>query len=98
MVVIDGLAPGSGTEYGVALDGVVRWPLPDCGFPPSVLRTLSADRPVRLAFGSCRVAEIAPWNLSRRVREQAAKEQAAAGVFALNAEAATLPRVPRDRW
>ena len=98
LVLIDGLAPGSETEYGVALDGVVRWPLPDGEFPPSVLRTLSPDRPVRLAFGSCRVAEIAPWNLSRRVREQAAKEQAAAGVCALNAEAATLRGVPRDRW
>ncbi len=98
LVVLDGLAPGSETEYRVALDGVVRWPLPGSAFPPSVLRTLSQDRPVRLAFGSCRVAEIAPRNLSRRVREQAAKEQAAAGTCALNAEAATLAGVPRDRW
>ncbi|HTR95241.1 MAG TPA: alkaline phosphatase D family protein [Trebonia sp.] len=98
LVLIDGLPPGSETEYRVALDGVVRWPLPDSEFPPSVLRTLNRERPVRLAFGSCRVAEIAPWNLSRRAREQAAKEQAAAGTCALNAEAATLIGVPRDRW
>jgi hypothetical protein len=98
LVVVDGLPPGSETEYQVALDGVVRWPLPGSEFPSSVLRTLSPDRPVRLAFGSCRVAEIAPWNLSKRVREQAEKEQAAAGTCALNAEAATLRGVPRDRW
>jgi hypothetical protein len=99
LVVIDDLAPGSETEYRVALDGVARWPLPGSEFPPSVLRTLSPDRQVRLAFGSCRVAEIAPRNMSRRAaREQAAKEQVAAGTCALTAEAATLRGTPRDRW
>ena len=44
LIVIDGLTPGSEHEYQVALDGTVRWPLPDGGFPPSVLRTLSQDR------------------------------------------------------
>ena len=29
LVVVDGLAPGSEHEYQVALDGAVRWPLPD---------------------------------------------------------------------
>src|ERR1700721_724200 len=33
-----------------------RWPVPGDGFPPSVLRTRCPDRPVRLAFGSCRAA------------------------------------------
>ena len=63
LVVIDGLAPGSVHEYQVTLNGKARWPLPGSDFPPSVLRTQPAassvgqDRPVRLAFGSCRVAE-----------------------------------------
>jgi hypothetical protein len=108
LVVIDGLAPGSEHEYRVTLDGTVRWPLLAGGFPPSVLRTLGPDRPVRLAFGSCRVAEIAPGNLDRRARRQAARRAAgvsrandpvrAAGTDALAAAAAMLAGAPRDRW
>jgi hypothetical protein len=75
LVVIDGLAPGSELEYQVALDGTVRWPLTDSGFPPSVLRTLSPGRPARLAFGSCRVAEIALENLDRPARRERARRQ-----------------------
>jgi hypothetical protein len=74
LVVLDGLAPGSEHEYQVALDGTVRWPLPDGYFPPSVLRTLGQDRPVRLAFGSCRVAEIASANLNRPARRERARQ------------------------
>jgi hypothetical protein len=88
LVVIDGLAPGSEHEYQVALDGTVRWPLPGSDFPPSVLRTLGQGRAVRLAFGSCRVAEIAPAN-------RAAGDEDA---DALAACAAMLPGWPRDRW
>ena len=84
LVVVDGLAPGSDHEYQVALDGTVCWPLPGGDFPPSVLRTLGDGRPARLAFGSCRVTEIALENLSRP--------------DALAACAATLPGCPRDRW
>jgi len=79
LVVIDGLAPGSELEYQVALDGTVRWPLPDSGFPPSVLRTLSPARPARLAFGSCRVAEIALENLDRPARRERAGRQDSTG-------------------
>jgi hypothetical protein len=93
LVVIDGLAPGSEQEYTVTLDGVVRWPLPGGSLPPSVLRTLGRDRPVRLAFGSCRVAQIAPQNLGRRARRYGAE-----GVDALAACAATLRDIPRGRW
>ena len=75
LVVLDGLAPGSEQEYEVTLDGTVRWPLPDGYFPPSVLRTLGQDRPVRLAFGSCRVAEIAPANLNRAARRERARRR-----------------------
>jgi hypothetical protein len=75
LLVVDGLAPGSEHEYQVTLDGTVRWPLPDGYFPPSVLRTLGLDRPVRLAFGSCRVAEIAPANLNRPARRERARQR-----------------------
>ena len=84
LVVIDGLAPGSEHEYQVMLDGTVRWPLPDNGFPPSVLRTLGQGRAARLAFGSCRVAEIGPGGSE--------------GTDALAACAAMLADCTRDRW
>ena len=58
LVVIGDLRPGTEYEYQVALDGAVRWPEPDSEFPPSVLRTPDPGRPLRLAFGSCRIAEL----------------------------------------
>jgi hypothetical protein len=68
LVVIDGLRPGTECEYQVSLDGVRCWPDPGSPFPPSLLWTLAPGRPVRLAFGSCRIAELpAP----RRRRERA---------------------------
>ena len=78
LVVIEDLTPGSEHEYQVALDGTACWPLPDDGFPPSVLRTLGAGRPTRLAFGSCRAAEIAFENLDRPARRDRARRQATA--------------------
>ena len=93
LVVLDGLTPGSEQEYTVTLDGILRWPLAGRGLPPSVLRTLGQARPVRLAFGSCRVAEIAPQNLGRQARRSGG-----AGVDALAACAAALRDTPRDRW
>jgi len=101
LVVIEDLAPGSEHEYQVALDGAVRWPLPGGGFPPSVLRTLGPGRPARIAFGSCRVAEIAPFNLDRKARQRRAAGTATAqdeGTDALEATAAALAAQPRDRW
>jgi hypothetical protein len=56
LVVIDGLEPGARSEYRVALDGEERWPDPESQYPPSVIRTLGGDQPVRIAFGSCRVS------------------------------------------
>ena len=56
LLIADGLEPGSATEYEVALDGERRWPEPGSEYPPSVIRTLGGDEPLRLAFGSCRVS------------------------------------------
>lgn len=53
LVVVTGLTPGVPTSYEVHLDGRRAWPLP--GQPPSVIRPPAAG-PLRLAFGSCRVA------------------------------------------
>jgi hypothetical protein len=93
LVVLDGLSPGSEQEYTVTLDGIARWPLAGQGLPPSVLRTLGRGRPARLAFGSCRVAEIAPRNRGRRATRSGAES-----VDALAACAAALRDTPRDHW
>lgn len=54
LVLVEGL-PGHGdTAYDVRLDGRQVWPLP--GRPGSLIRTRNRTDPVRLAFGSCRVA------------------------------------------
>jgi hypothetical protein len=55
LVVVSGLDPGSSTEYEVRLDGERRWPEADSEFPPSRIRTLPADGPMTIAWGSCRV-------------------------------------------
>jgi hypothetical protein len=56
LVVLRDLEPDSETEYAVALDGEPRWPAPDSHDPPSVIRTLPAEGPIHVVWGSCRVA------------------------------------------
>ena len=56
IVIVEGLEPGSTNPYEVALAGVRRWPEPDSELPPSAIRTLGGDAPLRFAFGSCRVS------------------------------------------
>ena len=94
LVVVEGLAPGTEQEYQVALDGAVRWPEPGSGFPPSVIRTLKPGRPLRLAFGSCRVAEM-PAPQHRRER---ARDEQEHGADALVAAAGILRDSPHGTW
>jgi PhoD-like phosphatase len=56
IVVIEGLEPGSENRYSISLDGDERWPQPGSRFPPSAIRTLEPGAPIRISFGSCRVA------------------------------------------
>jgi hypothetical protein len=56
LVLVEGLEPGSTTEYEVHLDGERVWPGPLATFPPSRIRTPGRPGPFRLAFGSCRYA------------------------------------------
>lgn len=67
LVGIEGLTPGTTTEYGVALDGEPVWPTAAGRFPPSVIRTPADDDALELAFGSCRVSvpHTAPWALAK---------------------------------
>ena len=59
LVVVTDLEAGSTTAYEVRLDGERVWPPPDSERPPSVIRTLGDDRPLRIAFGSCRFVRAA---------------------------------------
>jgi hypothetical protein len=98
LVVVRGLRPGAGYEYQVALDGTVRWPEPDSPFPPSALRTLEPDRPLRLVFGSCRIAELPALKRRRgRARHEQEPEQEH-GTDALAACALGLGETPPERW
>jgi hypothetical protein len=56
VVVVEGLEPGQEHAYEVHVDGERRWPPPGWPLPPSVIRTADPSRPLRIAFGSCRVA------------------------------------------
>jgi phosphodiesterase/alkaline phosphatase D-like protein len=66
LVVIEGLEPGATHPYTVELDGHAVWPEPGTG-PQSTIRTLGRAGPLRIAFGSCRVAapHAAPWSLTK---------------------------------
>jgi len=50
------LEPGSITPYTVDIDGEQVWPQEGSQFPQSVIATLKPDKPLRMAFGSCRTS------------------------------------------
>jgi phosphodiesterase/alkaline phosphatase D-like protein len=59
LVEVAGLPPGTATPYRVLVDGEPVWPPDDpayADFPPSVVPTLEPGKPLRVAFGSCRVS------------------------------------------
>ena len=87
LVCVEGLEPGSTTSYEVRLDGAVEWPPADTDFPAPRIRTLRTDRPVRLAFGSCRYAS--PLSVTSDGRY---------GTDALDAYARVLAGTPDEDW
>ncbi|MDQ5856562.1 MAG: alkaline phosphatase D family protein, partial [Actinomycetota bacterium] len=56
LVELADLQPGSSLAYTVSLDGERAWPEPGSELPPSRIRTVDPDMPVRLVFGSCRTS------------------------------------------
>ncbi|MGE0878198.1 MAG: alkaline phosphatase D family protein [Acidimicrobiia bacterium] len=56
LVVIEGLTPGSTTEYEVRVNGTLCWPPLGSTFPASCIRTVAPDEPLEILFGSCRAA------------------------------------------
>lgn len=57
LVIVEGLTPGTAYPYSVDIDGEEVWGLSREGFPASTIHTLKAERPTRLAFGSCRTSD-----------------------------------------
>jgi hypothetical protein len=93
LVIIEGLAPGSTTEYEVHVDGERRWPSADSQFPPSSIRTVDSG-PVRVLFGSCRTAapHEPPWTLEMQF------DPTGRGVDALRAHALRMLGQPTEQW
>jgi len=94
LVTVDGLEPGSFTEYQVALDGETVWPPADSEFPPSVIRTIGGGRPLELLFGSCRMAR------PHRPPYTASPDESENGVGqdALRATTMRMRESPREAW
>ncbi|MEO6157845.1 MAG: hypothetical protein ABIQ39_09470 [Ilumatobacteraceae bacterium] len=93
LVVVRGLEPGSCVEYDVQLDGVVRWPVAGSTMPPSMIRTIG-DGPVRVMFGSCRIAapHEPPYTL------ELALDPKGRGVDALRMHALRMMTQEPDEW
>ena len=87
LVAVEGLQPGTSTDYEVRLDGELVWPPADTKFPPPRIRTLCEGRPVRLTFGSCRYAS--PLSVTSDGRY---------GTDALDAYARVLSQTPDEDW
>jgi hypothetical protein len=94
LLVITGLEPGRTYAYEVRLDGERRWPRPESGFPPSVIRTLAPGAELDVAFGSCRVAlpHEPPYTLSPDEDERGREWDA------LYALALRMRGEPASRW
>lgn len=57
LVEVTGLEPATVAAYEVEVDDVPVWPVAgDFDLPAPVIATLAPERPVRLAFGSCRTS------------------------------------------
>jgi hypothetical protein len=93
LVIVEGLAPGSTSQYEVRLDGERCWPLEDERFPPSVIRTLGGDT-LRILFGSCRAAapHEPPWSL------ELDRDERGRGVDAFHAHGLRMLRQSPDEW
>ena len=63
LLLVDDLEPASVVSYDVRLDGELVWP-PDDGRPRPTVHTRNEERQVRLVFGSCRVGDPQPTDLT----------------------------------
>ncbi len=93
LVIVDGLQPGTTTEYTVSLGDHVAWPLPGDPFPAPTIRTLGAGSQ-RVLFGSCRAAapHEPPYSL------ELGSDPQARGVDSLRAHGLRMLVTPMDEW
>jgi hypothetical protein len=93
LVIVEGLAPASTTEYDVRFDGEVVWPAPDSDLPPSVIRTTGGDG-IDLLIGSCRAAapHEPPYTL------ELAMDERGRGIDTLWVHAGRMAAEPIDTW
>jgi hypothetical protein len=96
LVAIEGLEPGTNTEYEVELDGERVWPEEGSDLPPSVLKTFRPDEQIELVFGSCRVTapHEPPYTLPKEDDEEHARGYDALHALALSILDAEDPRYP----
>jgi PhoD-like phosphatase len=95
LICLRDLEPGSSQEYEVRLDGERAWPPRDSDFPPSVLRTIDPEGPIRIVFGSCRVAvpHRPPYTLTKDEDPERGRE-----IDALYALAMRMLELPPAEW
>ena len=87
LVEVEGLEPGSVSDYTVDVDGEREWPPAESTMPPSRIATLAPGQDLRMAFGSCRMS--VPHDAETN-REH--------GVDALRAYARHLATTPPEDW
>ena len=86
LVLVEGLEPGSTTEYEVHLDGERVWP-GRCDLPAQPHPDAGRPGPFRLAFGSCRYATPGTVSTDDGIPPDA-----------LDVYAATTAATPEDEW
>jgi PhoD-like phosphatase len=93
LVCCGGLEAGSWHEYEVVLDGERAWPR-DEGFPASAFRTYPKHTPLKIVFGSCRVAapHEPPYSL-KKDEDPRGRE-----IDALHTMATYMRDQPREEW
>ncbi|HEY6887813.1 MAG TPA: alkaline phosphatase D family protein [Solirubrobacter sp.] len=94
LIHVTELPPDTATPYEIALEGEVVWPEPESRFPPSVLRTHTLHDPVRIVFGSCRVA--APHEPPHTLRKD--EHPDGREVDALRGLALRMAGAPAEEW
>jgi hypothetical protein len=94
LVCCDGLERSAWHEYEVLLDGERVWPEEGSEWPASAFRTYPKDAPLRLVFGSCRVAapHEPPYTLSKDEDERGRE------IDALHTLAQRMRHEAREDW